>query len=421
MVNGHLHNQTPPQQTPPQSDTSTTSEQPSVESPNSIPIPDEDSPVPSNSGSSSHLSNEQILSGMNYVDCGDDLELGYLTLSEAIDVAFRCHIEHAFVTSSHDNEPRTLAEALAWPEAEAAKWYQAALDEMDFLLENDVFELVKLPPGHKAIGSHWVFKVKRNADGSIERYKVQLVAKGYSQGPGFNFTETFLPTPKWATIQAVLAVAALRNLELWSADTPPAFLNRELNDIVFMQELEGFETSDHSWALCSHQSLYGLKQAGRKWHKKLHTVLVSIGFLHVQCEYSVWVYGCDSDDTHIIVPVFVNDMTIAAKGREAIQQVIEELKAHFKLRDLGETTYLLGVGVNRIGEEHSITLSQHQFTLNILECANMSDCNPASTPLDPHITLLTSDSPSTDEEKHKMRLIPYINILGAVAYLAIAM
>jgi hypothetical protein len=105
---------------------------------------------------------------MSYVDCGDDPELGYLTLSEAVEVAFKCHVEHAFATSSHDNEPRTLAEALARPEEEAAKWYQAALDEMDTLLENGVFELVKLPPGRKAIGNRCVFKVKRNADGSIE-------------------------------------------------------------------------------------------------------------------------------------------------------------------------------------------------------------------------------------------------------------
>jgi hypothetical protein len=187
-----------------------------------------------------------------------------------------------------------------------------------------------------------------------------------------------------------------------------------------MKEPEGFETSDHSWALRLRRSLYGLKQAGREWHKKLHTVLVSMGFSRVRCEHSVWVYGRDSDDTRIIIPVFVDDMTIAAKGQEAIQRVIEELKTHFKLRDLGETTYLLGVGISRIRKEHSITLSQRQYTLDILERANMSDCNPVTTPLDPHITLSASDSPSTDEEKHEMRLVPYINILGAVAYLAIA-
>lgn len=187
-----------------------------------------------------------------------------------------------------------------------------------------------------------------------------------------------------------------------------------------MQEPEGFETSDCSWAWCLHRSLYGLKQAGHEWHKKLHTVLVSMGFSCVRCEHSVWVYGHDSDNTHIIVPVFLDDMTIAAKGQEAIQQVIGELKTHFKLQDLGETTYLLGVGVNHNCEECSITLSQHQYTLNILECANMSDCNPVTTPLDPHITLSASDSPSTDEEKHEMRLVPDVNILGAGAYLAIA-
>jgi hypothetical protein len=64
-------------------------------------------------GNSSHLSNEQILAGMSYVDCRDDPELGYLTLSEAVEMAFKCHVEHAFATSSHDNEPCTLAEALA--------------------------------------------------------------------------------------------------------------------------------------------------------------------------------------------------------------------------------------------------------------------------------------------------------------------
>ena len=97
---------------------------------------------------------------MSYIDCGEDPELGYLTLSEAAEVAFQCRAEHALATSSHGSEPRTLAEALARPEEEAARWYQAALDEMDSLLENGVFELVKLPPGRKAIGNHWVFKVK---------------------------------------------------------------------------------------------------------------------------------------------------------------------------------------------------------------------------------------------------------------------
>jgi hypothetical protein len=63
-------------------------------------------------------------------------------------------------------------------------WYQAAVKEMEAHIENGTWELVKLPPGCKAIGSRWVFKVKRNADGSVERYKARVVAKGFSQRPG---------------------------------------------------------------------------------------------------------------------------------------------------------------------------------------------------------------------------------------------
>ncbi|CDO78104.1 hypothetical protein BN946_scf184683.g1 [Trametes cinnabarina] len=96
----------------------------------------------------------------------------------------------------------------------------AAQDEIQSLMENQTFELVQLPLGRKAIGSSWVFRVKRNADGSIERYKGHLITKGFSQRPGFDYNETFAPTPKWALIRAILALAALEDLELESVDIP---------------------------------------------------------------------------------------------------------------------------------------------------------------------------------------------------------
>ncbi len=129
-------------------------------------------------------------------------------------------------------------------------------------------------------------------------------------------------------------------------------------------------------------------------------------------------YKCGKDQ--IIVPVFVDDMTIAAKSLESVQRVISDLKEHFKLCDLGPTFYLLGVEIQCDRLSRTLTLSQHQYILNILEWAGMSDCNPVTTPLDPHVKLSTSMSPSTPEEWDKMRTVPYIHILGAVAYLAIA-
>lgn len=83
---------------------------------------------------------------------------------------------------------------------DAKKWHDAALEELNAHLNNGTWVLEKLPPGKKAIGSKWVFKIKRNADGTVEQYKARLVAKGYNQRPGFDFKEIFAPTMHQATI-----------------------------------------------------------------------------------------------------------------------------------------------------------------------------------------------------------------------------
>ncbi len=126
--------------------------------------------------------------------------LDYLTMEEGLEVAFEGMTETAHKASAHDGEPRSFHEAMTHPPEEAASWHEAVMQEIQALIENGVFELVKCSSNQKAVGSHWVFKVKHNADGSIECHKARLVAKRYSQWPGFDYTKTFSPTPKWAAL-----------------------------------------------------------------------------------------------------------------------------------------------------------------------------------------------------------------------------
>ena len=108
------------------------------------------------------------------------------------------------------------------------------IEEITSLVANGTWQPVRLPEGRKAIGCRWVFKVKKNADGSVERYKARLVAKGFSQRPGFDFEETFSPTAKWAALRAILAYASLQDMEMESIDISNAFLNGDLDHDVYV-------------------------------------------------------------------------------------------------------------------------------------------------------------------------------------------
>ena len=122
----------------------------------------------------------------------------------------------------------------------------------------------------------------------------------------------------------------------------------------------------------------------------------------------------------IIIPVYVDDMTIAAKSKEQYQFVRDELAKHFKLHDLGPTSYLLGVQIERDRSKHSLSLSQRQYIVDVLERFGMSDCSPVKTPIDEHHKLSKTMAPHTEEEKTYMQSVPYRQLVGALMYLAVA-
>jgi hypothetical protein len=116
-------------------------------------------------------------------------------------------------------------------------------------LHNGTWTLVQLPPDRKAIGYRWVFKVKHNADGSLERYKACLVAKDFSQCPGLDYTETFAPTAKWAALRTVLAMCALEDYEADAVDISNVFLNGDLMQDVYIHQPKGFEQGEGNMVL----------------------------------------------------------------------------------------------------------------------------------------------------------------------------
>jgi hypothetical protein len=325
-------------------------------------------------------------------------------------------LERAFAACSDKSEPRTLRDTLKRPDADL--WYQAAVKEVEVHIENGTWELVKLPPGCKTIGSQWVFKVKCNTDGSVEHYKACVVAQGFSQRPGVDFDETFAPTTKWAALRVIFALAALEDWELESVDISNAYLNGELKDVeVYMHQPEGFAEKDNTWVACLLKGLYGLKQGGREWFKWLEQVLSQLGFTHICADGSIFIWA--KDGVQVICPVFVDDITFASKSKAKIAELKAAIAKHFKLRDLGPTTFQLGVEIIRDRKAHTLHLTQHCYCLDLLEHYGFVDCSPVSTPMDPGVCLSTSQSPSTPEDEAFMCTVPYVSAIGVLMYLAI--
>ena len=121
-------------------------------------------------------------------------------------------------------------------------WYNAMKDELDSMKSSEVWDLVELPKGAKAIGCKWVFKTKRDLLGNIERYKARLIAKGFIQDEGIDYTETFSPVSKKDYLRIILALVAHFDLELQQMDVKTAFLNGDLKDEVYMKQPKGFSS-----------------------------------------------------------------------------------------------------------------------------------------------------------------------------------
>jgi hypothetical protein len=134
--------------------------------------------------------------------------------------------------------------------------------EYDALLTNNTWTLCPLPANRHLIQNKWVYKVKQKADGSIVHYKAHLVAKGFDQWCGIDYTETCSPVIKPATVRLVLAIAVHFNWPIRQLDISNAFLHGNLQEDVYMAQPQGFMISEFPNYVCKlNKAIYGLKQA----------------------------------------------------------------------------------------------------------------------------------------------------------------
>jgi hypothetical protein len=298
-------------------------------------------------------------------------------------------------------EPKNYAEAVKFD-----CWRQAMQAELLALEKTGTWFLVDKPLHVKPIGCRWVYKVKHNADGTVERYKARLVAKGYNQIEGLDYFDTYSPVAKLTTVRLVIALASIHNWFLHQLDVNNAFLHGDLHEDVYMTPPPNVAAKPNQ--VCKLvKSLYGLKQASRKWYEKLTSVLISHNYRQAASDHSLFTKQTAS--TFTVLLVYVDDIILAGNSLSEFVHIKTVLHSAFKIKDLGVLKYFLGLEVAH--SSTGISLCQCKYCLDLLNDSGLSGCKLVSTPSDPSIKLY-SDASTPFED-----ISAYRRLVGRLLYL----
>jgi len=215
--------------------------------------------------------------------------------------------------------PTTIEEALHGEEGD--QWKKAIDEEMATLNKMGTWELADLPEGRKPIGCKWVFVKKRDEKGKLIKYKARLIAQGFSQKPGVDFSNdgTFAPVMRFETLRTFLAFAASMKWDIKQFDVKGAYLHGLLQELIFMDQPRGFD--DGSGRVCKLiRTLYGLRQAGNVWNRELNTAMKEIGFIQLKSDPCCYIRR-QGEDFEILL-IWVDDI-ISIASNSARNDIVE--------------------------------------------------------------------------------------------------
>lgn len=228
-------------------------------------------------------------------------------------------------------DPVSIREAQArpdWPQ-----WEKAMESELASHKENGTWEVADDATGHgHMVDCKWVYKLKLKPDGSVDKYKARLVARGFTQREGIDYEETFAPVLKFSTLRILIALATSLNLQMEQMDVVTAFLNGVLDEVIYMKPPPGYWEGRK---LKLKKALYGLKQAGRKWYEKLDEKLNELGFKRIQSDFGVYTKG-ELPNSLCTIAVYVDDIVILSSTAAIMDSCKRDLTKAFKMTDGGK-------------------------------------------------------------------------------------
>ncbi|KAI3692626.1 hypothetical protein L6452_32446 [Arctium lappa] len=300
-------------------------------------------------------------------------------------------------------EPKKAHDAM-----KESSWIEAMQEELLQFKLQDVWDLVDLPKGHRAIGTKWIFRNKRDERGIVIRNKARLVAQGYTQEEGIDYEEVFAPVARIEAIRLFLAYASYMNFKVYQMDVKSAFLYGSIEEEVYVCQPPGFENPSYPDRVYKlKKALYGLHQAPRAWYDTLSSYLLENGFEREVIDKTLFIKRKKKEI--LLVQIYVDDIIFGSTRDNMCKEFEDLMHQRFKMSSMGELTFFLGLQVQQ--KSDGIFFCQSKYVQDILTKFGFSESKTASTPMETH-KQITADLEGEDMDVHHYR-----SMIGSLMYL----
>ncbi|GJS95313.1 putative ribonuclease H-like domain-containing protein [Tanacetum coccineum] len=292
------------------------------------------------------------------------------------------HQNCLFACFLSQEEPKTISQAL-----KDESWVEAMQEELLQFKLQQVWILVDLPFGKKAIGTKWVFRNKRDERSIVVKNKARLVAQGHRQEEGIDYDEVFAPVARIEAIRLFLAFASYKGFLVYQMDVKSAFLYGTIEEEVYVHQPPGFVDPAHPNKVYKVvKALYGLHQAPRAWYETLSSFLLENGFRRGTIDKTLFIKKNKSDI--MLVQVYVDDI-IFGSTKKSMCTEFEEVKQ----------------------QPDGIFISQDKYVADILKKFDFCSIKTATTPIESNKPLVK------DEDGVEVDVHEYRSMIGSLMYL----
>lgn len=299
-------------------------------------------------------------------------------------------------------------------------WEVAIANEMKSLTDKKVMEEVDLDKIGKVkiVDTRFVFAIKTDINGYVNRFKARLVAKGFSQTEGVDFDEVYAPVVAIHDIRLLLGLAVVRDMVVMTFDVKTAFLNAPLDHTIYIKMPKGsndLDSKGRTKVYKLNKALYGLKQAPKQWFEEFMETIAKLGFTQTLMSPNVCTRGFGSNQ--VIIAVYVDDTLVMGQNKDIVEDVIDQIRSVYETDEPSYINKFLGLNIHYDTAGHNIKISGKEYIERVAVKLNLVDVMPRKTPM--AVNRVLNNPPEAENRRlSKKQHHDYRSLVGSLRYLA---